>query len=372
MTRAEGFRIVVAGGGAVGVVTALALARAGARVTLADPSPPGGNASSIAAGMLAPVLECLFDKESPKVGLLRWARDLWPEVAQSVGLTLKRAGAMGAGTSEEVEAWVGGLADLGVEARALSPGEARCRAPWLTAGFGALWTSEDWRLEPLAALAALRGAAEDCGVQWMAVSVDSFDRGVAILSDGGRLTCDALVVATGASPSLVDVAPELAAITPIKGHILRAPALTLEGPVVRLKDVYICPADGGALVGSTMEVGRADTDVDALAVTALRERAVAAASVFAGTPLIACAGVRAATPDGLPLVGAGQTPGVWLAAGTRRNGWLLAPLIAQALVEAMIDQRTSPWARDFDPARFERGDHRRLETRYSCSIPSPI
>jgi glycine oxidase len=33
----------------------------------------------------------------------------------------------------------------------------------------------------------------------------------------------------------------------------------------------------------------------------------------------------------LPLVGASHTPGVVLAVGARRNGWLLAPLIAAAV-----------------------------------------
>jgi glycine oxidase len=354
MTRRRDLRALVAGGGVVGVVAALALARAGAKVRLADPWPRGTNASSIAAGMLAPVFESLLDDASPKLGLLRQARDLWPGLAESVGLTLKRAGAMGVGTSTQVESWRVRLADLGVEALALTPAQTRERSPWLTAPGGGVWTREDWRLEPPAALAALRAAADDLGVQWTAASVDDFEGGVATMSDGACVECDVLVIATGASPSLVGAAPELAALTPIKGHILRAPALGFEGPVVRMKDLYICPADGGALVGSTMEVGRADTGVDQGVVARLREQAAAAAAIFAATPLVPRAGVRAATPDGLPLVGAGRTAGVWLAVGARRNGWLLAPLIAQALVEGVIDRRTPLWARDLDPARFER------------------
>jgi glycine oxidase len=361
MTRRQGLRVVVAGGGVVGAVAALALARAGARVTLADPSPLGENASGLAAGMLAPAFEGLFDDAAPPLALLRQSRDLWPQLAESVGLTLDRAGAMALGTPAQVEEWTAGLADLGARATALSPGQARERSPWLTAPFGGVWTDEDWRIEPRAALAALRAAAEVLGVQWMVLSLNAFEGGVATLSDGARLPCDALVIATGASASLVGVAAELAALTPIKGHILRAPGLALEGPVVRLNDAYICPADGGALIGSTMEVGRADTVVDPRAVMRLREYASAASSVFAATPLAPRTGVRAGTPDGLPLVGAGRTPGVWLAAGARRNGWLLAPLIAQALVQGLIDGHTPPWAHAFDPARFDPGP----------SIPSP-
>ncbi|MGI9169537.1 MAG: FAD-dependent oxidoreductase, partial [Caulobacteraceae bacterium] len=96
-------------------------------------------------------------------------------------------------------------------------------------------------------------------------------------------------------------------------------------------------------------------------VAGLRASAAAAAPIFAGSPLEARAGVRAATPDGLPLVGASRTPGVWLGAGARRNGWLLAPLMARALVEALVGDRETPDIRAFDPARF--GEARRSTAR---------
>ena len=44
MARRLDLKVLVAGGGAVGWTVALALARAGARVTLADPAPMGDNA----------------------------------------------------------------------------------------------------------------------------------------------------------------------------------------------------------------------------------------------------------------------------------------------------------------------------------------
>ena len=304
--------------------------------------------------MLAPAFESLFDEASPPLDLLRQARDLWPELAASVGLTLSGAGAMAVGAPDQVEAWAAALSDLGVKSRRLGSAEVRDRSPWLRTVSGAVWTGEDWRLEPGAALAALRSAAAAAGAERRRASVTSFAAGVAILSNGARLPADGLVVATGASASLVNVAPEVTALTPIKGHILRAPALRLAGPVVRLASVYICPAAEGALVGSTMEVGRADTRADPKVVERLRALASAASPMLGDAVFTARAGVRAATPDSLPLVGAGRTPGVWLAVGPRRNGWLLAPLIAKALVDGMINGRTGPWERAFDPARFDR------------------
>jgi glycine oxidase len=60
--------------------------------------------------------------------------------------------------------------------------------------------------------------------------------------------------------------------------------------------------------------------------------------------------VRATTPDGLPLVGASSQPDLVLALGARRNGWLLAPMIAAAVVEALAGR---PVAADLDARRFQ-------------------
>ena len=62
MRRMGGADIVVAGAGAIGRAVAVALARAGHRVTVVDPL--GANASGVAAGMLAPAFECVFDAGS--------------------------------------------------------------------------------------------------------------------------------------------------------------------------------------------------------------------------------------------------------------------------------------------------------------------
>ena len=65
-----GPRVAVAGAGALGSLCALLLARAGARVTWLDPcldqdGRTTPNASAVAAGMLAPACEALFDPISP-------------------------------------------------------------------------------------------------------------------------------------------------------------------------------------------------------------------------------------------------------------------------------------------------------------------
>jgi glycine oxidase len=342
--------IVVAGAGAIGSAIGFVLARAGHRVTVVDPAPPGAGASGVAAGMLAPAFETLFDPiSSGHYAWLAEARDLWPALAADVGLPLARDGAVAIGTAEEVEAWAARLAGLGAEARVLAPGAATEGRP---PGAWAVFTPGDWRLNPIAALAALRRAAEARGARFVAGRVAGFDGREVTIEGAANIAAGRLVLATGAARDLRRLAPALEVLAPIKGHILRAVGAFSAGPVIRAAGVYLCRAEGEVVLGASMEPGLADTGVDPAVV---RRLLAAAAPLLAGLgPLDwrAAAGVRAATPDGLPLVGEAGAAGLALAVGARRNGWLLAPLIARLVLDLVEARAPGAAARAFDPARL--------------------
>lgn len=348
MRRMGGADIVVAGAGAIGRAIALALARAGHRVTVVDPL--GANASGVAAGMLAPAFECVFDAGSAgHYVMLAEARDLWPAFAAGIGLTLARDGALAIGTEAEARAWVARLADLGAQARLLAPDEADALTGLAT---WAVFTPEDWRLDPTTALARLQAAAEASGARLVCGDVVGFQAGEAWLESGERLPAERLVIATGAARALAPLAPELDALTPIKGHILRAPGGFEPGPVVRAAGVYLCLGEREAILGATMEAGRGDNDVDDEVVGRLLAAAASLIAPLGPMRWSAAAGVRAATPDGLPLVGPAGAAGAILAVGARRNGWLLAPLIAAAVLDAVEGRAPAGAAARFDPRRL--------------------
>src|SRR5579862_1068388 len=108
-------RILVAGAGAIGSTVAYVLARAGHAVTVVDPLPTGANASGVAAGMLAPAFESLFDEETQgRFALLSAARDLWTPLAVEIGLEVNRDGA--AAVADDAEALVATLHAMGAGA----------------------------------------------------------------------------------------------------------------------------------------------------------------------------------------------------------------------------------------------------------------
>jgi len=331
-------RVTVAGAGVLGLTTALALADAGARVVVCDPGGP--NASSIAAGMIAPVFEAVLDEAArPHFDLLLAARDLWPGLAQRAGVGLDRTGAMAVGREVWLDAVTAGFAAINERPAEIGEATAQGLAPGLSDAFErALLSREDWRVDAPSALNALFAAAEAAGVVFLPRIMR------------GRGEADVLVIATGAVDELVDVAPELAGLSPIKGHIVRV-AGPSAGAVVRGEGVYAVPG-AGMIFGATMEPGRGDVAVEEDQAAPLLAAGLKLFPGLAGAPIQIAAGVRATTADGLPMAGPGAAADVMLAVGARRNGWLLAPLIAQVVTACVTGRDPGPYAARLDPARF--------------------
>lgn len=355
MTPALGkARIVVAGAGVFGSSIALTLARAGAQVVLADPAAQGDNASGVAAGMLAPAFEAVLD--APMAGrfdLLRAARDLWPAFAAGLGdvdIGLRRAGALWL-ADNDLDAREQTLRATGATTRRLSASQVLQRLPGVHGGHGGVYTGDDWRLSPGPALAALQAGARRLDVAFVGQAVAGFDAGVAQLGDGRSIRADALVVATGADRS--GLAPELANLTPIKGHILHyATPADCDLPTVRCAGGYIVGGADGWHVGATMEVGLSGRTIEAAVAARLQAMGEALFPQFRALAPVARAGVRAAAQDGLPLVGRSSRPGVYLAVGARRNGWLLAPLVARMTASYLAGGEAGPYASLFRADRF--------------------
>jgi glycine oxidase len=340
MTGLSRKSVAVVGAGAIGSACALAAARQGWCVTLIDNAPLAANASGIAAGMLAPAFEAGLDPMSTgHYSLLASARDLWPAFVDNLGPTgLDRCGAVLEASGEI-------LADIGARLSA--------QGAIVQASRGGLFTPEDWRVEPRLALAAFRQALTELGGEAVRAKVLAVEDEL-ILSDGRRLAFDAVVLACGFGGQ--DLAPELAVLKPIKGQLLRyVEAGAREGAILRTVTGYLTPGLNGAVVGATMEAGRSDLATDPLATERLRALAARLSPTLATARAEAFTGVRAATPDGLPMIGPSERERVWIATGARRNGWLFAPLAAGMITEQIAGNEGGAWEpAAFAPSRFPK------------------
>lgn len=350
----NGLHVCVAGAGALGQAIALDLVQRGAIVTLCDPAAIGDNASGVAAGMLAPGLESVLDPEGlGGFDLFAQARDAWPAFAAEIGQEagLARCGALWLGEAARTER----LTALGARAETVSGAQAAALAPGLAIRRDAVLIPDDWRVEPRAMLRAMQKAFLDLGGRRLSEGVVACAPGSAVLASGERVAADWTVFAGGQpAQGAGRLAPELAVLTPIKGQIIRFEAETAPcaGPIVRNGQVYIVPAADGPAAGATMEAGVNDRRSDPQTAQRLRAAAAALFPALAEASAEPLAGVRASTPDGLPLLGRSAAGGVLLATGARRNGWLLAPLLAQMAGRIVAGEDAGPWAAAFDPSRF--------------------
>ena len=327
--------VIVIGGGVLGLSSAATLAARGHAVTVVDPG--RGNASSVAAGMIAPAMETLNDLKggADHAALFRAAAELWPAFAETHGVTLHREGAEWRGEGAAATAEALSAREFAIrlsESGFFAPDEAR-----VDAGEALATLAEQVTMRP----ARARRIARD-GEGW-AVTLD----------DGERLGAPHVVVATGADATVggpLSLEALAGLITPIKGQ-LAFTAVRLTDHVVRSEAGYIAPAGTGSVIGATMEAGQSDLAVDEVVGAALARACLAMMGVDKTPPLEWRVGVRGASPDGLPMAGMIE-PGLHVALAPRRNGWLLGPLVGQVVADGVEGRAPEAWAAALDPYRF--------------------
>ena len=352
---------MIAGGGAIGLTCALVLARAGHGVVLADPAERGANASGVAAGMLAPAFESVLDPASKGLfGLLRAGRDAWLDLLpqQGVGpLGLSQPGTLWVPTASGIstDAMAERFNAIGAQFEIVTATAAQALSAGLDPkGADCLFTQEDWCLDVRVVTEQLYQEAIGLGVQFIMASVTDFSPGTATLSDGRQIQADHLVIAASLGRGMASLAPELACLSPIKGQILFFEgAGPRQGPSIRSAEGYVVARASGAMVGATMEFGLEDLTPDAVIGERLRDVGASLYAQLATATAQHWTGVRAAAPDGLPLVGQGRAPGVILACGARRNGWLLAALVAKTVAAQILNEALGSFATQMAPRRFD-------------------
>jgi glycine oxidase len=124
--------------------------------------------------------------------------------------------------------------------------------------------------------------------------------------------------------------------------------------VVRTPDVYLIPrSDGRMLIGATTEEAGFDKQTVPETIQRLRQSAIDLVPKLAEARFLqAWAGLRPATPDKLPILGATPTPGYFVATGHFRDGILLAPVTAKIMMELMTGQMPRIDVAKFSASRF--------------------
>jgi glycine/D-amino acid oxidase-like deaminating enzyme len=367
--------VVIVGAGIVGAACAAELAARGLRVTVLDAQGIGGGATAAGMGHIV-----VMNDSPAEFALSRYSRDLWLALAPQLRTrdAFARCGTLWvAADAEELDAareMHAAFAAQDVAAQLLDERALYDCEPSLAPGMagGLLIGHDSIVYAPSAAqwlLTQSPGAARiDVRLHVQAVAVDAQH---VTLSNGERVGGAHIVVANGLQArELVRGLP----LQPKKGHLLitdRYPGF-IRHQLLELG--YIKSAHhatgtsvafnaqprptGQLLIGSSRQFDTTDAAVEMPVLAQMLQRA---ARYLPELPTLngirAWTGFRAASPDGMPLIGpAGSAaPGVWLAVGHEGLGVTTSLGTAQ-LLAAQITRTASVIAVDpFLPARFEFG-----------------
>ncbi len=310
--------VAVVGAGVIGLAVALELRNRGLSVAVADKNDPVREASWAAGGMLA-----VDDPENPAPlrPLSAWSRELYPEflarIERHSGLLVPirtHRALQGAHQGSSSPEALNALKEIG-----LSPE-------------GYAWALQDeGSLDPRDLGAALHAACANTDVSIRShCAVDTLARegaGWRLHTDGGDILTGRVVLCTGSWAG-----PRNLPVFPRKGQMMAVEMGVPLDTVVRTPEIYLIPrGDGRVVIGATIEDAGYDKTVHSADIAALKARAVKLFPPAAQAPIVETwAGLRPATHDGLPLIGAVEE-GLYAATGHYRNGIQLAAATARAV-----------------------------------------
>jgi glycine oxidase len=360
-------KVLVVGGGIIGCAAALELARAGCRVTLFERATPGAEASSAAAGLLAPIDEST-ETTFARLALASWR--LYPDVVRDLqertGIDVEYVTrgtiypTSAAQKRRDVAAW-GDLEEFGVEL--LEGDDVQRLEPALSPKVRhAIFVKGDhWLNNQRLVLAYAQAAAAGvelktgCNVSRLVVEGGKV-RG--LVTEGERVEGDAILLAAGAwSGDLMAALGAPLRIEPRRGQMI---ALAHVPPVLTHcvhGEVYLAPRPSGELlVGATVERAGFQRAVTAEGISGLLHAAIELVPSLRELPIARMwCGFRPWAPDSLPVLGPWPgIEGLFVATGHFRNGILLAPITARLMTEWITGTEPSLAVKDFLPDRFVR------------------
>ena len=376
--------VVIVGGGIAGCASAWFLAREGLDVLVVERDALAQHASGAAAGMLAPIAEAEPGSALQQFGRASLSRfpTLCEELAARSGVDpeLEPSGLLRAASSDDEAAELSRRAEQlrasGVAVEWLDAQSATSVQPTLGKELrGAMWSPAECHVRSPLLARAFAGAAESLGarlVSGASVTGLAFEgarvRGVRVTGAlSGEVTAGAVVLAAGAwsgalaewlAASLPPSAslPAVPPVEPVRGQILSLqPATTALRTIVWGGDTYLVPKrDGSVVVGATEERTGFECRVTAGGMAQLLDASTALVPSLADAAFVrGWAGLRPASPDGLPAIGTlAGIDGLVVAYGHYRNGVLLSPVTGALVRDHVLGKASEADARAFDPARF--------------------
>jgi glycine oxidase len=365
--------VVIAGGGVIGCAIAYQLRRSGVEVAVLDQGEIGAEASSAAAGLLAPLgslsgpgvyadlLLASFALFPALVPELEDASGMHLEYGQSGALRVVRNSKHIPDLRKRMKAWQ----PLGLQMQWLTGDEARQHEPLLSPDVcAAIYAPEESQIKASYVVKAFSAAAARSGAKLHhhseIIGIRQHHARVTgvYTSKGETIGCNHLVVAAGAWAAHFSewLNIELP-VSPQRGQILtlRQPSRPLSY-IIFGEAIYLAPKSGDTvLVGATREEVGFDKQLTAGGVAWLLNSAIRLIPSLESSAIDQMwTGLRPRTPDNQPILG--LAPGwenVTLAVGHGSVGILLSAITGKAIAELVVEGKVPEIIRPFSLERFE-------------------
>jgi len=347
--------VIVIGGGIIGLTLARELRKQSAKVLLLEKGEPGREASHAAGGMIA---DCPLEMPAALHPLAAASARMYPgfveqlQIESGHDVDLRAQGTLFFPSSDHLH----DAQDFAATHRL--PASLAQLEPSLSLHEPALYLPErsvDPRALTNAALSAARRVGVDIssGEEVTAVDVTD-DRVCGVITTKTSFHAHKIVSCAGAWSG--QIAPYAFPTRPVKGQMLclLSPRRDLLKHVIRTPEVYLIPrSDGRIVIGATVEEAGFDKRTDLATIQRLHRSAIAAVPELRDAKILEnWAGLRPATPDALPILGATPTSGYFVATGHFRDGILLAPITAQVMAQVIVSHNCGYDLTPFSPQRF--------------------
>lgn len=346
-------RVIIIGAGVVGLLTAFELVQAGCRVTLIEKNAGAVEASWAGGGIVSPLYPWRYP---PAVtALAQLAQDMYPALAQrlldltGMDIELNPCGMLMLAPEDRRDALVWAKR-YQQQMAVLDKAQIAQLAPGLAAFEHGLWLPGIANVRNPRLLKTLAQALACLGVDYIhSTEISRWrtrDRVVYGVETGGGQSyqADHFIVTSGAWSRMLlsDLGVDLP-VRPVKGQMLlyKLPVGSLSQIVLHQGQYLIPRRDGHLLCGSTLEDVGFDKELTTVAREHLQQAAERILPMLHGmTPLRQWAGLRPASPNGIPFIGRScQYDNLWVNAGQFRNGLVLAPASARLLADLLLTRQ---------------------------------
>ncbi len=374
-------KILIIGGGVIGLGIGWQLAKAGAAVTIHERGQAGRGASWAAGGMLGPIAEAHIDEldllKLSNQSLARypeWVDELEAETEMRIGYRAEGTLIIGieADDTYQLQHTYDLQQDLGLNVEWLSGQEAReiegALSPYVTA---AIRCETDHQVDNRLMAQALQRAYQGRGGvlhQNSTVERIVIENGLAtgVQTQDGFQAADTLILAAGCWSGQIRGLPDtiIPPVRPVKGQMLALQmreGITIKNVIRTVKarypmPVYLVPrTDGRLVVGATTEEIGFDTDLTVGGIYELLRGAYEAVPDVYELPLIETwTGLRPGSSDNAPILGKTSVENLIYATGHYRNGILLTPITAYEIAKLILTGETSETIAPFQLDRFSK------------------